>query len=352
MAQNIEEGILLGLCNPLLDIQTTVDEAFLKKYKLKSNDAILADESHQELFRELESMENIEYIPGGSAQNSFRVCQWIVKKEKVCTFFGAIGNDKNGETLKEKSILAGVNVKYQVNPSVRTGRCAALITDTHRSLVADLGAANTFTINHLEEDDNAALIEKAKFFYISGFFLTVCPPAIQKVASHAANNNKVLCMNLSAPFICQLFKEPMNAALPYVDILFGNETEAVAYAKANDYKTEDLKEIALKLSEHKKINIERKRLVIITQGHEPVIVCNDGKITEHVVNLLSKEKIIDTNGAGDAFVGGYLSQLIQGKDVEECIKCANFAASTIIQHHGCTFPAKCTYGENDKNGNI
>ena len=31
-------------------------------------------------------------------------------------------------------------------------------------------------------------------------------------------------MNLSAPFLCQAFKKPMMEALPYVDILFGNES--------------------------------------------------------------------------------------------------------------------------------
>jgi len=31
-------------------------------------------------------------------------------------------------------------------------------------------------------------------------------------------------MNLSAPFLSQFFKKPMMEAMPYVDILFGNET--------------------------------------------------------------------------------------------------------------------------------
>lgn len=30
--------------------------------------------------------------------------------------------------------------------------------------------------------------------------------------------------------------------------------------------------------------------------------------------------IVDTNGAGDAFVGGFLSQLVLGKDVAECCR--------------------------------
>lgn len=38
------EGLLLGCGNPLLDIISTVDDAFLEKYGLKPDDAILADE--------------------------------------------------------------------------------------------------------------------------------------------------------------------------------------------------------------------------------------------------------------------------------------------------------------------
>jgi hypothetical protein len=41
-------------------------------------------------------------------------------------------------------------------------------------------------------------------------------------------------MNLSAPFLSQFFKEPMMEAMPYVDILFGNET--VSTGKQKWYK--------------------------------------------------------------------------------------------------------------------
>lgn len=34
-------------------------------------------------------------------------------------------------------------------------------------------------------------VEKAKYFYIAGFFLTVSPDSIQLVAEHAAATNKV-----------------------------------------------------------------------------------------------------------------------------------------------------------------
>ena len=50
------------------------------------------------------------------------------------------------------------------------------------------------------------------------------PESILKVAKHASENNKVFCMNLSAPFISQFFKEDLMKVMPYVDVLFGNET--------------------------------------------------------------------------------------------------------------------------------
>lgn len=60
--------------------------------------------------------------------------------------------------------------------------------------------------------------------YLQGFFLTVSPESILKVSKHASDNNKIFGLNLSAPFISQFFKEPLMKVMPYVDIIFGNET--------------------------------------------------------------------------------------------------------------------------------
>jgi adenosine kinase len=266
-----------------------------------------------------------------------------VNQPNVATFFGAVGKDKYAETLKQKAVEAGVNVKYQHHPDVKTGTCAALIFDEYRSLCAHLAAANCFTKDHLDIPENRELVEKANFYYIAGFFLTVCPPAIMEVAKYAAEHDKPFMMNLSAPFISQFFKEPMLAALPYVDILFGNETEAIAFANNNDLHTDKIVDIALKICDWDKVNTKRKRMVVITQGDQPTIVATDGKITEFNVKPLTKEQLVDTNGAGDAFVGGFLAQYIQGKSVADCIECGNYAAHAIIQQQGCTFPDHCDY---------
>jgi adenosine kinase len=121
-----------------------------------------------------------------------------------------------------------------------------------------------------------------------------------------ANLKQLFILNLSAPFIAQFFKDPLDQVLPYVDILIGNESEAAAYAEAHDLGTTDVKEIAEKLATLPKKNTNRQRTVVFTQGTDPTIAVTatkDGKTeaTEKVVHAIGKEKINDTNGAGYAF---------------------------------------------------
>lgn len=62
------------------------------------------------------------------------------------------------------------------------------------------------------------------------------------------------------------------------------------------------------------------------------------QVTEYPVEPLASEKIVDTNGAGDAFVGGYLAKLVLGKSTKEAVEYGIAAAKIVIQQSGCTFP--------------
>jgi len=161
-----------------------------------------------------------------------------------------------------------------------------------------------------------------------------------KIAEYAAENDKICIMNLSAPFLCQFFKEPLMELFPYIDLLFGNESEAEAFAKEQNFDTSDIKEIALKAAALPKKNDSRPRTVVFTQGSEATVIACNGKVQEYPIIAVTSEELVDTNGAGDAFVGGYLAQLIQGKDVAECVRCANYAANIIIRRSGCSLPDK------------
>ncbi|KAL5699844.1 adenosine kinase [Ranunculus cassubicifolius] len=175
---------------------------------------------------------------------------------------------------------------------------------------------------------------------MSFFFLTVSPESILLVAEHAAAKNKVFMMNLSAPFICEFFKDAQEKVLPYMDFVFGNETEARTFSRVHGLETENVEEIAVKISQLPKASGTHKRITVITQGADPVVVAQDGKATLYHAILLPKEKLVDTNGAGDAFVGGFLSQLVREKPIEECVRAGCYTSNVIIQRSGCTYPDK------------
>ena len=342
LSRTVKEGILFGMGNPLLDISAEVPLDYIAKYGLKEDDAILAEEKHLPMYQELTKEYDVEYSAGGATQNSMRVAQWMLgtkQNARSTTYLGCIGDDKFGVELTQRSREAGVCVEYLVDPKVNTGTCACLISGKSRSLVANLGAANHYKKEHLLQPTNWARVEMAKYYYISGFFLTVSPDSMLTVAEHAANSDKPFMTNLSAPFLSQFFKEPQMKVMPYVDILFGNETEAEAFSENQGFNTKDRKEIALKAAALPKVT-KRPRVVIITQGKDPVIMAKDGHITEHPVPTIPPEDIVDTNGAGDAFVGGFLSQLVKDETLERCIAGGIYTATTIIQQSGCTFPAK------------
>ncbi|XP_073729366.1 adenosine kinase isoform X1 [Misgurnus anguillicaudatus] len=338
----LSQNALFGMGNPLLDICAVVDKDFLDKYGLKSNDQILAEDKHKAMFEEIIKKFNVEYHAGGATQNSVKIAQWMIQEpHKVGTFFGCIGKDKFGRILKEKAKEAHVDAHYYEQSEEPTGTCAACITGDNRSLVAHLAAANCYKKEkHLDLEENWKLVEKAKVYYIAGFFLTVSVESILKVAKHASENNKIFCLNLSAPFICEFFKDNLMKVMPYVDILFGNEMEAAAFAREQGFETEKLEEIAEKAQSLPKENKKRQRVVVFTQGKEGTVMTKDGKVEMFPVLEIDQSKIVDTNGAGDAFVGGFLSQLVQDKTFEQCIRAGHYAANVIIQRAGCTFPEK------------
>ena len=167
-----------------------------------------------------------------------------------------------------------------------------------------------------------------------------------EVAKHCTAKGKIYAMNISAPFICEVppFKAALTELMPHIDYLFGNENEARAFAKSEGWETEDIEEIAKKASEIPGADGKKLRKVIITQGSEPTCVAVGGEAKLYEVPKLSKNLIVDTNGAGDSFVAGFLAGISQDLPIEQCIKAGNYAAATIIQHSGCAFPETCEFG--------
>ena len=150
----------------------------------------MAEDKHLPLYEELVKNYKIQYIAGGSAQNTVRAAQWLLPA-KSTVYLGCVGKDAFGKTLFDEATGSGLLVEYLQDPTHATGTCAVLVNGKHRSLVANLSAANHYKIDHLKQPKIQALLEKAKVYYISGFFMTVCPAAILEVAKHSHEKNKV-----------------------------------------------------------------------------------------------------------------------------------------------------------------
>lgn len=338
---------ILGMGNPLLDISASVPKEVLIKYGLKLDDAVLAEEKHHPLFKELVDNYSVKYVAGGACQNSIRVAQWMLQTKGSTAFIGSVGQDLYGLELAKCAENDGVTVHYFEDSTAPTGTCAVLIHNKERSLVANLSAANNYKDSHL---DTCTLVWKSSdMYYVSGFFLTVSPEAMMQVAQYANQNNRKFCMNLSAEFLIKFFENPMMELMPYVDILFGNESEALAFGKQHKYKNLSIKAIALEISKLKKhtgpskilsrpLKPTQSRLVVITQGPDPVIVARDGKVMEFPIPKVTN--IVDTNGAGDAFVGGFLAAAVHNGPLLQCVEAGIYASSIILQVSGTELKGK------------
>ena len=114
-----------------------------------------------------------------------------------------------------------------------------------------------------------------------------------------------IALNLSAPFIIEKFRSKILDLISKVDYVFGNESEASTLADTKG----PFEVIAQKLQ---KLGPK----FIITRGAKPTVEIGQ-EITYHQVPHV--EKVVDTTGAGDAFVGGYFTGLARGESPKMCI---------------------------------
>jgi adenosine kinase len=190
-------------------------------------------------------------------------------------------------------------------------------------------------------------LKNAKIIYTTSFFITSNKEALLNVAQFATDNDVPFGYNLSAVFLLQFELDTVLKAIEHADYLFANEDEAAEFGKSQSIEG-GLHEVAKSLAKWKKTKQNRPRVVILTQGSQPVIVASntpgsdDVEVREFPVEPLAKEQIIDTNGAGDAFVGGFMGQLYQDKSLEECVKAGISLSREVVQRSGCTFPEKFT----------
>eukprot|EP01059_Diplonema_ambulator_P036466 TRINITY_DN9087_c0_g1_i1.p1 TRINITY_DN9087_c0_g1~~TRINITY_DN9087_c0_g1_i1.p1 ORF type:complete len:570 (+),score=109.01 TRINITY_DN9087_c0_g1_i1:245-1711(+) len=328
---------LLGMCNPLLDMSLSVPDSFLEKWGLEADNAVLANENTVELFDEMTKDERTSYIPGGSGLNSMRVAQWVLGAPNSTVFVGTTGEDDFGEILHGTTQTEGVGMLNLTISDEQTGTCAVLTTkDNKRSLVANLGASNVFKREWLDtkvELKNA--LDSCSLYYITGFFLRTTPETVMEVMRIGNRRGKTVCLNLSAPFVIQAVGKGFAEAFAMSNIVFGNNAEYLALDEVMEWDLKDMEKIAKKVQSLPGV---RNRIVVVTQGSDDVCTVSKTGVTYYPTPSVPSADIVDTNGAGDGFVGGFLAKYSKGGKIEECVKIGQWAASIIIRRPGCSIP--------------
>jgi adenosine kinase len=325
--------MIVGFCNPLLDITAPVEPELLSNYNLKANNAILAGPEHAGLAEFLQKNYSVTCSAAGAGLNTIRGAQHLLSPHST-RFFGCIGDDLNGKILESAALKDGLDPCYMITQKDQTGTCVCLLTPGSRSLIATLGAANHYSHTHLIDNFDLK-VKDATIIYITGFFCTVSPQSIDFIIDFTKNSSSkvLLAMNLSAPFISEFYSETQIKLVEAADIVFGNESEARAFASKHNFQTQDVAEIALKISE---LDDKRPKMVVITQGQdETIVVKQDKSIEKFAVEPV--ENIVDTNGAGDCFVGGFLAGLHEDKPLPECVNMGHALAAKIISRMGVYF---------------
>ncbi|KAJ6226800.1 hypothetical protein M0813_10334 [Anaeramoeba flamelloides] len=355
---------IFGIGNPLLDMVAKVDQAFLEKYNLPSGDNLIGNENDYPLFVELHQKYDVSFVAGGATQNAIRVAQWLLQKPGITAYAGSVGDDEFGKILKKTVTKDGVDAYYTVDPTRPSGTCAVMSVGTVRTLIACLGAAYSFDPKHLVLPEIKKKIDEASIFYISGFVINESFPACLEMAKTAVKDNKLFAMNIAAAYLCS--KPHLNKfkqLMPYWDLIVGNESEVVSLGKGLGWLNKNTKkenvsqglmeDLIKELYKSKKINTKMPRIVAVTQSTRPTLLYapeyDINKVTSYPVKKCPSHQFVDSNGAGDGFVAGFLSQFLNYKlkkvepNLANCIKAAHWSAGYIIRQRGCTIKGKPKY---------
>ncbi len=113
----------------------------------------------------------------------------------------------------------------------------------------------------------------------------------------------------------------IEALLQYIDYLIPNEKEAYMLTGEKDPQKS-----ANSFLEH------GANCVIIKCGKDGCIYKNSTE--EGSVHAYQDAKVIDTTGAGDSFVAGFISGLSKGLNLKDCCRYGCAVASVVVEHMG------------------
>jgi sugar/nucleoside kinase (ribokinase family) len=243
---------------------------------------------------------------GGSAAN---VAVFASSLGTSTRFIGRVGDDSVGEALVQNLARAGVDARVQRQG--RTGTIVLIVdADGERTMYPDRAAAAQLA------DVPDSWISGAGAVHLSAYSLDGPARAVLRQASDIARaEGAVLTVDASSVALIDsigpaTFRDLITALRP--TYVFANGTEADVGA---------LRELGT--------------TVVVKNGVEPTEVHFAGDKSA-TVRVPPVDEVRDTTGAGDAFVAGFLSAVLENADAVEAVEAGHNLARKVLTEPGAT----------------
>ena len=335
---------IIALGSPIVDILAEIDENDISKYNLKKDEATFANNVNRQFYNDIIGKSHVLEIPGGSAPNILRAISWSLmnnninlNEQKKLSMLGCVGND----TFKNKIINSlkdyKINTELLEQINMETSKCAVGIYDHRRYFLSELSASKCLSDNFVTIHWDKIISHDA--LLIEGYFLGENFNLANAICREFYEKGKYIIFTLSDPSMIKQYRDQVITIANMADMIVGNVKEAKnLIQEENDIRMKDLFQRIYSLLNNK------TRIIIITAGAHGVFCSKYDSITriennfQSFSNKINSDEIKDYNGAGDAFLGGFLSQQMMNKTFEDCCRLGNNVAAVVIKNYGCNFP--------------
>jgi sugar/nucleoside kinase (ribokinase family) len=233
------------------------------------------------------------------------------------------GEDDSADLLFRYWSRLGLDARFvQRTPEKSTGTSVGLIDDDMQPRFIHTSGANQ-GLSASVIDPTTFLEAGTRFFHIAGFF--ALPNLFEDVAEKLAQLRKLgITTSLDVVFNTRMDDPKLRGALwdalPHLDFFIANDHEALRLTEASDpIKAADI------------LKARGAQNVIVKLGSQGCYALSDEFIG--IIPAL-KVAVVDTTGAGDAFVAGFIAARSKGADVEAACEMGNQAGARIVQHLG------------------
>ena len=252
--------------------------------------------------------------PGGKGSNQAVAA---ARAGATTTFISKIGNDVFGELARKTHRDCGITSRVAIMDDVPTGAAFIYVNESsgENAIIVYSGASGTIDEAYVERCRDA--IETARIF------VTQLEQPVQAARAALLIAREAGVTTVFNPAPAKAFPDDMFA---FCDYIAPNETETEALVGF----TVDSMEAAARAG---RILCERGAgAALITLGERGVYVSSP-TVSAHVP-ALTNAPVVDTSGAGDAFIGGFAAALAEGKDVLDATKFGSATAGLSVTRRG------------------